>query len=68
MITLLAAAFEPASKETAIFLLVAVACFVLAALSSPIAARIPGGTLGLIALGLALYVWPTMWNTMRAAF
>jgi hypothetical protein len=67
MITLLAA-FGPASKETAIFFLIAVVCFALAALSSPLAARMRGGSTGLVAVGLGLWLWPTMWNTMRAAF
>ena len=67
MITLLAA-FTPNSKETAIFYIIAVVCFVLATVASPMAARFPGGSLGLIGIGLALWLWPLMWNTADAAF
>lgn len=62
------AAFAPFSKETAILLIAAVACFAMAAFFSPAAGRFPGGSLGLIALGLALWLWPTMWNTTHVAF
>lgn len=62
------AAFGPASEEAAIHLIAAVGCFVLAAFASSIASRFPGGALGLIALGLALWVSPTMWNTTTTAF
>ena len=64
----LIAAFGPISKETAVCFIAAVACFVLAAFASSIAKRFPGGALGLIALGLGLWLWPTMWTTVRAAF
>ena len=62
------ATFGPASKETAIVLLAAVVCFVLAAFAASAAKRFPGGALGLVALGLALWLLPTMWNTMDVAF
>jgi hypothetical protein len=62
------AAFAPLSKETAILLIASVACFAMAAFFSPIAGRFPGGSLGLIALGLGLWLWPTMWNTAHVAF
>jgi hypothetical protein len=61
-------AFAPFSKETAIFLVGAVVCFALAAFFSPASSRFPAGSLGLIALGLGLWLWPTMWNTAHAAF
>ena len=70
--------FGPTDEITAIFYLVAVVCFVLAAFiamaparadpEQRAGARIPGGTLGLIALGLGLWLFPTMWNTFDAAF
>lgn len=66
MITLIAA-FAPNSKETAIFFIAAVVSFALAAFTARMV-RLPGGAVGLIALGLALWLWPTMWNTVDAAF
>ena len=65
---LLAALFTPVSEETAICYIAAVVCFGLAAFASTIAGRFPGGAVGLIALGLALWLFPTMWDTTRAAF
>jgi hypothetical protein len=62
------AAFGPTSEETAIVYLVAVICFGLAAFAAAAARRFPGGALGLVALGLGLWLWPTMWNTMDVAF
>jgi hypothetical protein len=62
------AAFGPASTETAIFYIGAVVCFGLAAFASALAGRFPGGALGLIAVGLALWLWPLMWSTTRVAF
>ncbi len=58
------AAFAPNSTETAIFYIAAVVCFVLAAL----AGRFRVGALSLIGLGLALYAFPHMWVTAKAAF
>jgi len=62
------AAFGPGSTETAIFYIAAVVCFGLAAFASAFAHKLPGGALGLIAIGLALWLWPLMWNTTRIAF
>jgi hypothetical protein len=62
------AAFSPADPSTAIIYLAAVACFALAAFVAPAATRFPAGALGLIALGLALWLFPLMWNTVRVAF
>jgi hypothetical protein len=45
-----------------------VVCFVLAAFAATLAKRFPGGPLGLVALGLALWLWPTMWTSMDVAF
>lgn len=53
------------------FLLAAVVCFGLAAIGEP---RVMGGRPGaasriaLVPLGLALYVFPAMWNTGKLAF
>jgi hypothetical protein len=62
------AAFAPTSKETAICFLAAVVCFALAAFAGTAARRFPGGAVGLIAVGLGLWLWPTMWNAMETAF
>jgi hypothetical protein len=65
---LLAAIFQPGSEEYALFALAAVVCWVLAAFASTVAGRFPGGALGLIALGLALWFFPPMWNAVETAF
>jgi hypothetical protein len=62
------AAFSPADPSTAIIYIAAVACFALAAFVAPAATRFPAGALGLIALGLALWLFPLMWNTVQVAF
>lgn len=58
-------------KLTFLFYLGAVVCFVLAFLSSgPRGGRFGrvGGGFNLIALGLALFAFPTMWNAFTTAF
>jgi len=65
---LLAAIFQPGSEERALCELAAVVCWVLAAFASTVAGRFPGGALGLIALGLALWFFPLMWNEVETAF
>jgi len=67
MIDLLAA-FAPGSEETAIFYIAAVVAFGLAAFAAGVAGRYPGGSLGLIATGLLLTTFPTMWNNVDVAF
>jgi hypothetical protein len=62
------AAFAPTDPSTAIVYIAAVACFALAAFVAPAAERFPGGAIGLIALGLALWLFPLMWNTASLAF
>jgi hypothetical protein len=62
------AAFAPTDVSTAIVYVAGVVCFALGAFSASTASRFPGGSLGLIALGLALWLWPIMWNTVDAAF
>jgi hypothetical protein len=54
------ALFEPDSELTALFYLGAVVVWGLAAFA--------GTPIGLVALGLALFVFPTMWRTMDVAF
>ena len=53
---MLLAAFEPASKELAIFYIIAVACFVVAAFAGTTVGRRAGGSATLLALGLFLFV------------
>jgi hypothetical protein len=66
---MLLAAFEPASKELAIFYIIAVApCFVVGAFAGPTVGRRAGGSVGLVAIGLAFFVFPTMWTQVDAAF
>jgi hypothetical protein len=65
---MLLAAFGPASKEPAIVYIVAVACFVVAAFAGTTMGRRAGGSVGLVAIGLAFFVFPAMWNTVDAAF
>lgn len=62
------ALFEADSELTALFLLAAVVVWGLAAFAGPTMGRRTGGAIGLVALGLALYVFPMMWRTMDAAF
>jgi hypothetical protein len=62
------AIFEPTNEWTAIFYLVAVIAFALSAFSAPALTKRVGGSIGLIGLGLAFFVFPTMWTAMRAAF
>ncbi len=62
------AAFAPTDPSTAIVYVAAVVCFAFAAFVAPAATRFPGGAIGLIALGLALWLFPQMWNTVRLAF
>jgi hypothetical protein len=65
---MLLAAFEPASKELAIFYIIGVACFALAAFAGSAAGRrVPGGV-GLVGLGLGFMFFPQMWNAIDAAF
>jgi len=60
------------AKTTFIFYLAAVICFVLAALGEGsfgrIARRSVPSRLVLLPLGLALWLFPLMWNTGDAAF
>ena len=63
-----ATVFGPTDELTAIFYVVAVVLYVLAAFAGGIVGRRTGGSIGLVALGLAFQLFPTMWNTFDAAF
>ncbi len=62
------AAFSPNDPSTAIVYLAGVLCFFAAAFLAPAAEKFPGGAIGLLALGLGLWLFPLMWNTMEVAF
>jgi hypothetical protein len=63
-------AFGPVAQETAVFYVGAVVAFAFAAFTALTASGggIPGRAVGLIALGLTLWLWPLMWNTVDVAF
>jgi hypothetical protein len=65
---MLLAAFEPSSKETAIFFLIAIICFGLAAFAGAAVGRRAGGGVSLVGLGLGFFFFPTMWTTFDVAF
>jgi hypothetical protein len=62
------ALFEPDGELTALFCLGAVVVWGLAAFTGTTLGRRTGGPIGLVALGLALFMFPTMWRTMDIAF
>lgn len=62
------ALFEADSGLTALFYLGAIVAWGLAAFAGTTMGRRAGGPVGLVALGLALFVFPTMWRTMEVAF
>jgi hypothetical protein len=64
----LGAAFGPTDPSTAIIYIAAVACFALGAFVAQGATRSSSGALGLVSLGLGLWLFPLMWNTARLAF
>jgi hypothetical protein len=65
---MLLAAFAEGSKETAIFYLIAIICFGLAAFAGAAVGRRAGGGVSLVGLGLGFFFFPTMWTTVEAAF
>jgi len=65
---MLLAAFEPSSKETAIFFLIAIICFGLAAFAGAAVGRRAGGGVSLVGLGVGFFFFPTMWTTFDVAF
>lgn len=71
MLTSVLSTFGPVSGETAIFYVGGVIAFALGAFTALTAAGaqgMPGRAVGFIALGLALWLFPLMWNTVDAAF
>ena len=65
---MLVTVFGPADELTAVFYVVAVVLYVLAAFAAGTVGRRTGGAIGLVALGLAFQLFPGMWNTFDAAF
>ena len=65
---MLLALFEPNDELTAIFYIAAIVIWVLAAFAGATVGRRAGGGIGLTALGLAVFWFPTMWNTADRAF
>jgi hypothetical protein len=65
---MLLAAFEPGSKEVAIFYLISIICFGLAAVAGAAVGRRVGGGIGLVGLGLGFFFFPSMWTAFDAAF
>jgi hypothetical protein len=65
---MLLAAFEPGSKEVAIFYVIAIICFALSAFAGAAVGRRAGGSVGLVGLGLGFFFFPSMWNAFDAAF
>jgi hypothetical protein len=63
--------FGPVSGETAIFYVGGVIAFALGAFTALTAAGsqgVPSRAVGFVALGLLLWLFPLMWNTVDAAF
>jgi hypothetical protein len=65
---MLLAAFEASSKETAIFFLIGIICFGLAAFAGAAVGRRAGGGISLVGLGLGFFFFPSMWTTFDVAF
>ena len=65
---MLATVFGPTDELTAVFYVVAVVLYVLAAFAAGAVGRRTGGAIGLVALGLAFQLFPTMWTTFDVAF
>ena len=65
---MLLALFEPRDESTAIVYILALVAFVLAAFAGGTVGRRTGGGIGLVAIGLALFILPTVWNTCDVAF
>lgn len=62
------AVFESDSELTALFYLGAIIAWGLAAFAGAAMSRRAGGSIGLVAIGLGLFVFPMMWRAMEAAF
>jgi len=63
-----ATVFGPGDELTAVFYVVAVVLYVLAAFAAGIVGRRTGCAIGLVGLGLGFQLFPTMWNTFDVAF
>ena len=61
-------AFGPTDESTAVIYIAGFACFIIAAFFGGLAGRFRAGSGGLVALGLALWIFPLMWNTVDVAF
>lgn len=71
MMTTVLSLFGPVGAETAILYVGGVIAFALGAFTALTAAGdqgVPGRTVGLIAAGLLLWLFPLMWNTVAVAF
>jgi hypothetical protein len=62
------ALFDPNDELTALFRIAGVVIWVVAAFASGRFGRRVGGAVGLVALGLAVFFFPTMWQEADAAF
>jgi hypothetical protein len=65
---MLIALFAPNDELTAIFRIAGLALWVIAAFAGARAGRRVGGAAGLLALGLAVFFLPTVWQEADAAF
>ena len=70
MLTSVLSTFGPVSGETAIFYVGGVIAFALGAFAALTAAGsqgVPSRAVGFVAVGLLLWLFPLMWNTVDAA-
>lgn len=71
MFSSLLSTFGPVSGETAVFYIGGVIAFVFGAFTALTAGNsqgVPVRAVGFVALGLALWLFPTMWTTVSSAF
>lgn len=71
MLTSVLSTFLPLSAETAVLYVAGFLAFVLAAytaLTTPRPNVAGGRAVALVAIGLTLWLWPLMWNTVGFAF
>jgi len=62
------ALFAETDELTAIFMLVGIVAWVLAAFAGTTIGKRAGGAIGLVGIGLAFFWFPTMWRTFDVAF
>jgi hypothetical protein len=65
---MLLALFEPGNEVTALFRIAGIVIWLVGAFASGRMGPRIGGTTGAIALGLAVFFFPTMWQEANAAF